>query len=131
MRAIIAITIALCTTGCGHAVMVQNPYSYSGYSPANRTGELGVVSYKTRGSHADVDSGRFSAYKLMAQACRGRGYVIVDYPHKWSNRFKEGDPFKEEGFYRVPLSGWPQAIRDRSNNIPPTPIYIAFQCIAH
>lgn len=114
MRVIMAVTFAVCATGCGKALMVTNPYPYNGYAPQNRSSEIGTVSFKSRGSSAGVDSGRFSAYKLMAQACRGRGYVIV-----------------RDAYHRNTRGGWKQQLRDLRNDLPRTPTYIDFQCIAH
>lgn len=110
-----AIVLALSTTGCATAIMVKNPYPWIAYAPANRASEEGVVAYKTRGGNSEVDSGRFSAYKLMGQACRGRGYVITS------------GPYDEQ-----PSGLWAhkQNFRDKINGIPPSKKYIHFQCIA-
>lgn len=85
MRVIsIAVLIGL-LAGCGKAVMLQTPYPWPKYGPSNRS-EIGVVSYDiTHRSPAHNDSGRFSAYKLMRNACKG--------PYEMSGPYQQNEPY--------------------------------------
>ncbi|MEM7258712.1 MAG: hypothetical protein AAF404_15150 [Pseudomonadota bacterium] len=85
MRVILTAIVIGLLAGCGKAVMVQTPYPWPKYGPSNRS-EVGVVSYEmTRRSPAHNDSGRFSAYKLMNNACKG--------PYEMSGPFEEREPY--------------------------------------
>lgn len=116
MRTVIAVVLALSTTGCATAVMVKNPYPWTANAPANRASEVGTVAYKSRKVGAIADAGRFSSYKLMGQACRGRDYVLVDDP-----------------YYVYPRGNWAwqQFNRDQANGIAPANTYLDFQCVAY
>ena len=70
MRAVYLAATIVMTAGCGRAVMIEKPYEWPKYSPQYYS-QQGEVAYSLSGSNASIESGKYSAYRLMQNACRG------------------------------------------------------------
>jgi hypothetical protein len=61
--------------------MVETPYPRPKYGPLNGT-QQGLVAYSTDGSYASIESGKFSAYRLMQNACSGPYEILGHVPNR-------------------------------------------------
>lgn len=81
MRAVLLAAILVIATGCGKAVMLEAPYPWPKYGPLYDS-QQGVVAYSLNGSHAHIESGKRSAYRLMQHACRGPYRIVSTYNNR-------------------------------------------------